>query len=47
MKKTLIFALCLEYHIILGCTYYKKLEDAISAYNEFAKINYKEYARLN
>ena len=29
MKKTLIFALCLEYHIILGCTYYKKLEEPV------------------
>lgn len=29
MKKTLIFALCLEYHIILGCTYYKKLEEIL------------------
>jgi len=25
--KRIIYALCLEYHIILGCTYYKKEQE--------------------
>jgi len=27
MGKSLIYAICLEYHIILGSSYYKKLKE--------------------